>query len=584
MVDLINKDNPRMWQSAIEGAKNINDIVGTFDRLFGTNTDIYVLSLVKRFNKIYNEIKGTADFMRKFDLLSRLQIEVGSKLEEVLLMSGANLTEVKFDLDQVPGPREIGKEMKTHFKKAGADIQWDMDLHTIKGKITKLRTQQNEIRKRHNLEAEKAREGIEPELQGILKKSNLIMDRFYDLEHDYSDVLSSFENDPSPRLRERREEYDAKRNGLKKEQEACRQEHANLLEACRLKLEPISTADSLAHQKIEAEINEIQSEVGDQIIEVVLQKSPISETQAMEWANAQAIPKNAQARMTKAGYKAKDVRKDMAEFYRLTGGRLPKCEVVTEGRRRACAKLEKNQISVDSHFSKKTLFHEMGHLLENDQKIQRTAQEFLTSRIKPGVRPVRLNRLDPDAMYHPSEMAFQDAFFSPYVGKYYPNGVTEVISMGVQMFSNPGLMLDLYSRDLEMFNMIYGMLLTPPGENELSESMKEVNAAIEEKMRKETFFKALNEKIKDRSIFAKHTDDYRLVAYTKPGGKRPSLWQVYMFGEQVLSIGFKSEKASLQFVYLSLLYPAKQFVHEATIRNQEAPNWYKTGDPIPEVK
>jgi hypothetical protein len=63
--------------------------------------------------------------------------------------------------------------------------------------------------------------------------------------------------------------------------------------------------------------------------------------------------------------------------------------------------------------------------------------------------------------YRDHEMAFPGNFIHPYVGKIYgPAGEgTEVISMGVEQFTDPKRMSEFYKRDPEHFNFILGAIL-----------------------------------------------------------------------------------------------------------------------------
>lgn len=51
-----------------------------------------------------------------------------------------------------------------------------------------------------------------------------------------------------------------------------------------------------------------------------------------------------------------------------------------------------------------------------------------------------------------------DLGLDPYVGKYYPDGTTEVISMGLEIFQNPNSMLDFIERDYDHFLFTLGVL------------------------------------------------------------------------------------------------------------------------------
>ncbi|MBK8013082.1 MAG: hypothetical protein IPK13_17215 [Deltaproteobacteria bacterium] len=49
-------------------------------------------------------------------------------------------------------------------------------------------------------------------------------------------------------------------------------------------------------------------------------------------------------------------------------------------------------------------------------------------------------------------------FFDPYVGKYYPEGHTEVVSMGLQQFAHPKETCRLAIEDSEHFYFMLGTI------------------------------------------------------------------------------------------------------------------------------
>jgi len=217
-----------------------------------------------------------------------------------------------------------------------------------------------------------------------------------------------------------------------------------------------------------AEKNRIASEmcrVGAELIDDLLAQSPISRQQAQAWADAQVIGKAAQARLKKMGYGMQYVRWDMAEFYRLSRGRLGNIRIESAGGRRANAtdidSSDDGIINLGSRFDKRTLFHELAHHLEQDPAAQQAAQGFLAKR-RTKDSPVPLRKLTGNKGYGPDETAYPDDFISPYIGKFYPTGLTEVFSMGVESFSDPALLAMRIAKDPEMFSLIAGFLQSEP--------------------------------------------------------------------------------------------------------------------------
>ncbi len=124
-------------------------------------------------------------------------------------------------------------------------------------------------------------------------------------------------------------------------------------------------------------------------------------------------------------------------------------------------------VYINSHSSKFTLMHELGHSLEKDERVFKSAVDFLLERTKNNpLRSLReLNRA-----YALSEVYKEGGFFSPYVGKFYRarsasskqyNGLiaTEIVSMGIeQMYRNPVL---FYKKDKGHFEFIYNLFFKP---------------------------------------------------------------------------------------------------------------------------
>jgi hypothetical protein len=208
----------------------------------------------------------------------------------------------------------------------------------------------------------------------------------------------------------------------------------------------------------------------------VLDASPVTQQQAEAWAAGQIITPAAAARLRKQGYDPKKFRADMAEFYRLTGGRLAKVKVDSKGDRRANATgihgHNSSVINLDGNFSKRVLFHELAHHLEADPVALAAARGFLLKR-RESDQTHSLRDLTGNKGYRANEVAFKDSWFSEYIGKSYAD-VTEVFSMGIESFSDPLTLADRVARDPEMFALMVGFMKTPP--NPLFGTVKKVFA------------------------------------------------------------------------------------------------------------
>lgn len=201
---------------------------------------------------------------------------------------------------------------------------------------------------------------------------------------------------------------------------------------------------------------------GEAVIAAVMDRSPITTKQAADWAAKQKIAESTVKYLKKQGYEEAKLRADMADFYRLSGGKLPQIEVYTAKSGRAHADgvttvTGVRSIAADKPFTRDTLFHELAHHLEGDAIARAAAGGFLVKRRKsPGV--ARLRNLTGNRGYRTSEVAHVDEFLSHYIGKVYSNQVTEVFAMGVQYLSNPQDAAVLAARDPEMFALISGYL------------------------------------------------------------------------------------------------------------------------------
>lgn len=201
--------------------------------------------------------------------------------------------------------------------------------------------------------------------------------------------------------------------------------------------------------------------IGEPIISDLLAQSPITQEQAETWANAQIIDKSSITRLQKQGYKKEDVRKDMAEFYRISGGKLRRIDIIANGSKRANAggigQVEGVEIHVGSSFDKRVLWHELAHHLEADSAAKQASNDFLIKR-RESDTVYSLSSLTGNRGYGRDEGAYKDSFINEYVGKVYRDGTTEVFSMGVENLSDPVKLATMIAKDPEMAAMIIGYL------------------------------------------------------------------------------------------------------------------------------
>lgn len=223
----------------------------------------------------------------------------------------------------------------------------------------------------------------------------------------------------------------------------------------------------------------------------IIEASPISAEQATAWAGAQTITPAAANRLRKMGYDPKQVRLDMAEFYRLTGGRLASVTIASKGQKRANAEgvhgHDSSIINMGARFGKRTLFHELGHHLESDSMVLAAAKAFLEKR-REGDKLHKLSVLAGHNGYGPKELAYKDSWFDVYVGKHYAN-TTEVLSMGVESFCDDATLMERIQTDPEHFALIAGFMRAPPHSlyavakkvrQQVSQGEAEIQGAVED--------------------------------------------------------------------------------------------------------
>lgn len=118
-------------------------------------------------------------------------------------------------------------------------------------------------------------------------------------------------------------------NGYDKEEiDKAADEYEALLAQKKAVWGQISELNNQKHIEKNKRIRELQDRidpVGLKIIDTLRNSSKISFEQADSWASNQVIEKSAITRLKKMGYPESDIRRDMAEFYLITGGNLFWC-------------------------------------------------------------------------------------------------------------------------------------------------------------------------------------------------------------------------------------------------------------------
>jgi SPP1 gp7 family putative phage head morphogenesis protein len=162
----------------------------------------------------------------------------------------------------------------------------------------------------------------------------------------------------------------------------------------------------------------------------------------------------------------RQIRFEMREFYALAQGRgLSQLKGIEYIRERAEANPLTGMINVGLHdgdlvAAQTALWHEMAHMIEfEDPSIADAAKSWIRARATGPEQTI--NSIQGVSYYDADEVALPGKFVDPYVGKIYDQDATEVISMGLQHFTDPEEMLKFYREDPEHFRFVVGAVLKP---------------------------------------------------------------------------------------------------------------------------
>ena len=196
--------------------------------------------------------------------------------------------------------------------------------------------------------------------------------------------------------------------------------------------------------------DELDKKELDKIINAVKKKNASvvdGKTLANQLSISEEIPKK-QAELMKEYY---------SEFFQITGGKGSRSftQMIYDDPR---AYAHRGGVINIGDGTKVVQFHEAGHHIEfESNKLRDAANNWMYSRGN-GKAPQKLSKLT-NINYDDSEVAIPGNFIDPYVGKIYPDKSTEVISMGIQHFTDGKELSKLYRQDKDHFNFILGILL-----------------------------------------------------------------------------------------------------------------------------
>lgn len=224
-------------------------------------------------------------------------------------------------------------------------------------------------------------------------------------------------------------------------------------------------------KELQVQIDKVDEDNYKKIIGYLAKNSPVKLQEANAFVKNLKVDKSLNEQMQKT-----DTAKALRDFYLLSGGKVKTLEVIEKSSDRAFANETKKVINTgdgkilkkdangnisgdyNSDYQRRIIFHEAAHHIEySNPDIKKAAGEFI--RLKAtSQNPVKLKDLTGNPNYKDNEVALPDKFISPYVGKIYQKGTTEVISMGVEHFADPKSLAKLRREDPDHFNFILGIL------------------------------------------------------------------------------------------------------------------------------
>ena len=584
------------WKAAVRSAASIDDIFDVFSGLFGGPGGLDFKQMSHRsdgLKKALDVFRTTSDPEARYDAsteLSRLNGSVAAKL--------AGLTEKEI-WEATAGRGNLLKEASealverntTAGKALVGSVVSDQDVAAYQTtcdqlkEMTAMRTAEIET-VMQKFREKQARAEEEYGIRTLLAKK-------YD-----GSMLSKFDSEQAERRKRRPPESDTEalaqwlaeyREAQVEFTKSMDRLDAEIYALNKIRIFPIQDkcADKINELNSEYEVGihglredkvRFENRLWKGVLTAVLDQSPVSQEDAEGWAAKNVtIEKQALVRLRKQSKNYQNeaaLKADIKEFYRLTGGRLGPVIIRTKGQRRANADSGAGVVNIDNRFGKRTLFHEMAHLLERNQKMLGMSVIYRDGKADKSKGKKRLSKITGNKAYRSDEVAYTDGFFDPYVGKVYPGDrYTEVMSMGMQMFSSAEAMTDLRMKEPELFNLMTGFMLSRPTETDKqhTDEFAEVTAKIMgDKAALESFHKKLEKKVNNSGEFwkgSKLVDEIAQTASTRAAGR----WKVYVrFGYPGQPVNdnmswYKDIKSARIFAYLYLHYVQKGIITSQSV-------------------
>ena len=179
---------------------------------------------------------------------------------------------------------------------------------------------------------------------------------------------------------------------------------------------------------------------------------------------------SAKKRLAEGGIGESTVHHWVNEFHHQTGLPAPRQLKFRYSEKRPKYHAQLDSVNIGHKFSKRLTLHELAHRAEYKYpEISLANKSWVKARCEKGGfsdEPVKLSQLVPKDQYKDDEVALEDTFVNPYVGKIYPDMATEVLSMGLEHFASPELLTKLYQRDPEHVFLTLGAIQTMQGKSD----------------------------------------------------------------------------------------------------------------------
>ena len=176
------------------------------------------------------------------------------------------------------------------------------------------------------------------------------------------------------------------------------------------------------------------------------------------------IDASASAQLKKDGIGEETVGHWINEFHHQTGLPAPRQLKFTYTEERPCYTSQSDAVNIGAKFNKRLALHEIAHRAEYKfPEISIANKDWVRARSQNAgfsSEPTQLQTLAPHGKYKDDEVALQDHFVNPYVGKVYPDLASEVLSMGLEHFAGNQELVKLYSQDPEHFFLTLGAIKT----------------------------------------------------------------------------------------------------------------------------